>query len=138
MSKLVARYRSEGEAAFQPRSRRPNRSPTAINADTVELIIGVRKELAAHGLDAGPDTIAWYLQHDHRVRVSAATVARYLARVGLVSPEPRKRPKSSYIRFQAELPNECWQADFTHYLLADRADAEVLTFLDDHLGMCCR
>ena len=52
--------------------------------------------------------------------VSAATVSRYLARAGLVTPEPRKRPKSSYLRFAAELPNECWQSDFTHYPLAGR------------------
>jgi hypothetical protein len=30
------------------------------------------------------------------------------------------------------VPNECWQADFTHYRLADGTDTEILTFLDDH------
>ena len=30
--KLLARYRAEGEAAFQPRSRRPSSLPTAIPA----------------------------------------------------------------------------------------------------------
>jgi transposase len=29
VSRLVARYRAEGEAAFTPRSRRPARSPAA-------------------------------------------------------------------------------------------------------------
>lgn len=43
----------------------------------------------------------------------------YLTAHGLVVPTPRKRPRSSYIRFQAELPNETWQTDFTHYRLAD-------------------
>ncbi len=64
--------------------------------------------------------------------MSAATVARYLARAGLVTPEPRKRPRSSCIRFQAEQPNGCWQADFTHYPLADGTGTEILTWLDDH------
>jgi transposase len=59
VSRLVARYRAEGEAAFEPRSRRPKTSPTAIGEDTVELIIRLRKELAGQGLDAGPHTIAW-------------------------------------------------------------------------------
>ena len=45
---------------------------------------------------------------------------------------PAKRPKASYVRFAAELPNECWQADFTHARLADGTDAEVLCFIDDH------
>jgi transposase InsO family protein len=98
----------------------------------VELIVRLRKELAGDGLDAGPDTICWHLTHHHGVHVSPATVARYLTRAGLVSPQPRKRPRSSYQRFQAELPNECWQSDVTHYPLADGTDTEILSWLDDH------
>jgi integrase len=56
VSRLVARYRAEGEAAFVPRSRRPKSSPTAITEQTVELIVRLREQLAEQGLDAGPDT----------------------------------------------------------------------------------
>jgi transposase InsO family protein len=98
----------------------------------VELIIRLRKELAGPGLDAGPQTIAWHLEQNHQVKVSPATVSRYLARQGLVTPDPSKRPKSSYIRFAAEQPNECRQSDFTHYPLAGGQDTEILTWLDDH------
>lgn len=129
---LLTRYRSDGEAAFEPRSRRPKTSPTAIPPSTVDLIITVRKHLIESGLDAGPDTIAWHLRHRHQVTVSVSTVARTLTRHGLVVPQPKKRPKSSYIRFQAEQPNETWQSDFTHYLLADGTDTETITWLDDH------
>src|ERR671915_2622220 len=87
---LLARYRTEGEAAFEPRSRRPKTSPNAISPDAVELIIRLRKELAGQGLDAGPDTIVWHLQHRHGLRVSASTVARYLTKRGFVTPQPRK------------------------------------------------
>ncbi len=129
---LLARYAAEGEAAYGARSRRPKTSPRAVSDATVSLITELRKELAGQGLDAGPATIAWHLAHHHQITVSPATVARYLARAGLVTPEPSKRPKSSYIRFAAEQPNECWQADFTHYPLADGAGTEILTWLDDH------
>jgi transposase InsO family protein len=129
---LLARYRAEGDRAFEARSRRPKTSPGALATETVELIIELRKDLEGQGLDAGPDTIRWHLQHGHGVRVSRASIARHLARQGLVSPQPAKRPKASYVRFAAELPNECWQADFTHYPLADGTDVEILTFLDDH------
>ena len=132
VSRLVGRYRAEGEAAFEPRSRRPRTSPTAISADTADLIITLRKDLAGQGLDAGPQTIAWHLQHHHHIRVASATISRYLARAGLVTPDPAKRPKSSYLRFAAELPNQCWQAGFTHYPLADGTDTEILSWLDDH------
>jgi transposase InsO family protein len=133
---LLARYRDEGDAAFEPRSRRPRTHPTAIGQATVDLIIKVRKQLTESGLDAGPDTICWHLQHHHAVKVSPATVSRTLARQSLVTPEPKKRPKSSYIRFEADQPNETWQSDFTHYRLTSPtgpgADTEVITWLDDH------
>jgi transposase len=132
VSRLVARYRAEGEAAFEPRSRRPKTSPNAIGDATAGRIITLRKELTGQGLDAGPDTICWHLQHHHQVSVAPATVSRYLARAGLVAPEPRKRPRSSYIRFAAEQPSECWQSDFTRYPLADGTGTEILTWLDDH------
>lgn len=132
VSRLLARYREEGRAAFESRSRRPKTFPAAVPEATVELIVRLRKELSEQGMDAGPATIAWHLEHHYRTRVSTATVSRYLTRQGLVTPEPKKRPKSSYVRFQAELPNECWQADFTHYRLATGTEAEVLSWLDDH------
>src|SRR5215472_5756956 len=132
VSRLVARYRAEGEAAFEPLSRRPKTSPGAISSEAADLIVALRKELAGQGLDAGPHTIAWHLRHQHQVTVSAATISRYLAARGLVVPEPRKRPKSSYIRFEAQLPNECWQSDFTHYPLAGGTGTEILSWLDDH------
>jgi transposase InsO family protein len=131
ISQLIARYRMEGEAAFEQRSRRPKTSPGAVDPSTVELIIPLRKELTEDGLDAGPDTIGWHLAHHHAITVSAATVARYLTRAGLIVAQPSKRPRSSYIRFQAELPNECWQSDVTHYPLADGTGAEILSWLDD-------
>ena len=136
ISRLMTRYGEDGEAAFEPRSRRPNSSPAATPPGTVELVVRLRKELTEQGLDAGPDTILWHLAHHHGVTLSRATVARVLTASGLVVPEPRKRPRCSYIRFQADLPNECWQADFTHYRLtaADGSpgpDVEILTWLDD-------
>jgi transposase InsO family protein len=129
---LLDRYRAEGDAAFEPRSRRPENSPNVTAPGTVELITRLRKELAGQGLDAGPQTIAWHLEHDHHVTVSPATVSRCLARQGLVTPDPSKRPKSSCVRFAAEQPNERWQSDFTHYPLAGGQDTEILTWLDDH------
>jgi len=137
VSKLLARYRDEGEAAFEPRSRRPRSSPTAIPDEVVEQIVRLRKDLAGSGLDAGPHTIAWHLAHHYNVTVSVATISRYLTARGLVVPEPKKKPKSAYLTFAAEQPNERWQSDFTHYRLTlpdgrPGADTEILTWLDDH------
>ena len=133
---LLARYRTEGEAVFEPSSRRPKTTPNAIPDETVDLIVRLRKELSDAGLDAGPDTIGWHLEHRHGIRVGRTTITRYLTARGLVVAEPKKRPKSSYLRFQADQPNECWQADFTHYRLTrpdgrPGADTEILSWLDD-------
>jgi transposase InsO family protein len=135
--RLKDRYDDIGEEAFEPLSRRPHTSPTSIPTTAVERIRRLRKELTEAGLDAGPDTIAWHLAHHHRVTVSVSTVSRTLAREGLVTPEPKKRPKSSYLRFEASMPNECWQSDFTHYRLtgpdgSPGAEVEIISWLDDH------
>lgn len=132
ISRLVARYRAEGDAAFEPRSRRPQRSPTATGDHVVELIVGLRKTLDEQGLDAGAQTICWHLEHHHQIIVSTATVWRILHRHTQITPQPRKRPRSSYLRFEAEMPNQMWQTDFTHYRLATGVDVEILNFLDDH------
>jgi len=137
ISRLMARYRAEGEAAFEPVSRAPHTSPTATSAGVIELILQLRSELTGQGHDAGADTIRWHLLHRHRVRVSRATIHRILVRQAAVTPDPSKRPKSSYIRFEADLPNETWQSDFTHYRLtrtdgSPGLDVEILTWLDDH------
>ncbi len=135
--KLLARYRVEGEEAFEPHSRRPHNQPTAIPVATVELIIKLRLGLTRQGLDAGAHTIAWHLTEQHQLTVSPATIWRILKRARLITPEPNKKPQSSYICFAAEQPNQMWQVDFTHYRLtrpdgAPGADAEILCFLDDH------
>ena len=109
---LLARYRAEGDAAFEPRSRRPHSSPAATPPATIELVLQIRKQLAEGGLDAGADTIGWHLTHRHRITLSRATIHRILVRNGTVVSDPAKRPKASYLRFQAEMPNETWQSEF--------------------------
>src|SRR5690606_29190819 len=133
--KLVARYREVGEAAFEPRSRRPGTPPAAFPEQTVKLIEPLRPALTSTGLDAGPDTIARHVWARHQQRVSRSTSSRYLVKAELVEPQPHKRPKSSYVRFVADQPNECWQSDCAYYPLAGvkrhHGQAEILTWLDD-------
>ena len=131
VSRLMARYRLEGEVAFEPRSRRPKTSPNATPAVTVELVLRLRQQLTTAGLDAGADTIGWHLKHHHQSPLPRATIHRILTRHSLVTPEPKKKPKSALHRFEASMPNETWQSDFTHYRLTDGRDVEILTWLDD-------
>jgi transposase InsO family protein len=115
---LVARYLAEGEAAFEPRSRRPHASPRKTSQAVEDAIVALRKELAGAGLDAGAETIAWHLRQRTGCSPSVATIWRILSRRGFVTPQPHKRPRSSWHRFAADLPNELWQADITDLHLA--------------------
>ena len=136
---LLARYRADGDEGLKPHSRRPSSSPTRVSAEMEEEIVALRKCLAEEGLDAGASTIHYHLQCRHRRRKKAvpsvAAIWRVLSRRGFITRQPHKRPRSARKRFQAELPNECWQADTTHWALADGSDVELLNVLDDHSGL---
>jgi transposase InsO family protein len=130
---LVRRFDAEGEVGLEPRSRRPHRSPRTSEA-LEEEIVSLRKELLDQGLDAGAHTIAYHLSRrcPETAVPSVATIWRILSRRGFVTPQPKKRPRSSFIRFCAEMPNERWQADITHWKIAGGAEVEILNVIDDH------
>ena len=134
--KLLARYSREGPAGLAERSRRPHHSPTRIAGRWEEEIVALRKQLAGAGFDAGAATIAAHLARRHQRPPSVSTIWRVLKARGFVTPQPHKRPKSSYVRFAAELPNQCWQADVTHVAAADGQWLEVLNIIDDHSRLC--
>jgi transposase InsO family protein len=132
------RYLAEGLAGLEPRSRAPKTSPQRISADVEDAIVVLRKELLDLGVDAGPGTIQWHLGRRRIKPVpSEATIWRTLARRGFIAPEPRKRPKSSFRRFEATAPNELWQADCIDWTIATGL-VRILSFLDDHSRVALR
>jgi transposase InsO family protein len=134
---LLARYRADGEAGLVARSRRPGRSPTKVAHRFEDDIVRIRKTLVEEGFDAGAETIRVHLARGRRGPVpSVSTIWRVLKSRGFVTPQPHKRPKSSYVRFAAELPNQCWQMDVTHVRLASGTEIEILNIIDDHSRLC--
>jgi transposase InsO family protein len=134
--KLRARYQSGGYSALEPRSRRPLVSPAQIPAFVQAEVLRLRAELSAAGHDAGPQTIAHHLGERIAIVPSVTTIWRVLKRYGLITPQPHKRPRCSYVRFEAKLPNETWQVDATPWQLADGSPVEILNFVDDHSRLC--
>jgi transposase InsO family protein len=134
--RLLARYKQGGLSAVEPRSRRPKSSPTRTPAEVQQAIVELRQELVTLGVDAGAQTIAHHLAMRLGTAPSRSTIWRILKAQGLITPEPHKRPRSSWIRFQAELPNEMWQADATHWRLANGIEVEILNLIDDHSRFC--
>lgn len=135
---LVQRFLAEGEAGLAPRSRRPHASPGRTPQVVEDEIIALRKDLDRHGHEAGAATIAAHLQQRHGPDdvPAVSTIWRILSARGFVTPQPHKRPTSSWQRFVADAPNERWQLDITHYRLADDTDVEVLNIIDDHSRLC--
>ena len=133
--KLLRRYRLEGPAGLEPRSRRPHRSPTRIADLYEDEIVALHKALADDGLDAGAATIHYHLAQRH-ARPRRSRRSSGAQGPGLRRPPPQKRPKSSFNRFEAELPNETWQADMTHVEFGDGRVYEVLNMIDDHSRLC--
>ena len=115
----LARYRDHGFDGLKPRSRRPHSNPQRTDSAVAERIVVLRRELAGQGLDHGPQTIGWHLEQEQLPVPSTSTIRRILVAAGLVTAEPRKRPKSSYRRFEADQPEERWQSRF-HPLAASR------------------
>ena len=120
LHRLLRRYRDAGIDGLEPRSRRPRTSPGRTPNALRDRITALRVDLVARGLDAGPATIGWHLEREGLPVPSTSTIRRILGAAGLVVPEPHKRPRSSWIRFEAAAPNEVWQSDFTHWHLVSR------------------
>ena len=94
-------------------------------------IVAWRKRLAEDGLDAGARTIAWHLSQSGSAVPALSTIHRILRRRGFIVPQPQKRPRSSWARFESNLPNETWQSDMTHWHLQDDQPVEIINFVDD-------
>ena len=129
---LLSRYRAGGYAALEPRSRRPRSCAHQVGPRVQAAVLRLRRELTDAGHDAGPQTIAHHLARHVAKVPSVATIWRILSRRGLITPQPHKRPRSSFIRFEAALPNQRWQTDTTHWSLADGTEVEILNIVDDH------
>jgi transposase InsO family protein len=136
VQELVARFRSGGYEALRARSKAPHSVANRTSDEVEDRIVGLRKELLDQGFDGGAHTIHYHLSLSDPSPPSLSTIWRVLKRRGFVTPQPHKRPKSSYIRFEASLPNECWQSDVTFWELKDGTKVEILNFLDDFSRVC--
>ncbi|KJC63974.1 IS481 family transposase [Agreia bicolorata] len=118
--------------ALMPRSSRPSSSPGKTSALIESLAIEARARLKSAGWDYGPISVAFELARLGIAPPSRSTLARIFTRNGLVTPQPKKRPKSSYIRFRYAAPNECWQIDAMDWTLANGTVIAVFQLNDDH------
>ena len=139
--KWADRYRREGLGGLEERSRRPLSSPLKTPVAIEDLIVGLRAEMTGAGLDGGALSIQSRLYSSPDIAngsvPSVATIHRILVRCGLVEPQPRKRPKGSWRRFEAPAPNEWWQIDAMDWVIATGV-VKIFNIIDDHSRVAIR
>jgi transposase InsO family protein len=126
------RYRAEGVAGLEDRSRAPERPFGRVSPTTEDAVVAARKQLADEGFDCGPASVHDRLEALGLEPPSEATIWRIGVRRGQITPQPKKRPRASFASFQRERPNECWQGDDTHYVLATGKEVRIINIVDDH------
>jgi transposase InsO family protein len=136
VAKLVARFREGGYDAVAPRSKAAKKVANRSSSELEDRVVRVRKELSDQGFDSGAQTIHYHLSLTDPCPPSVSTIWRILKRRGFVTPQPHKRPKSSYISFEALLANEMWQSDVTFFELRGGTKIEIVNFLDDFSRVC--
>jgi transposase InsO family protein len=131
--KVLARARAEGQiAALEVASTRPKNSPNQTPEQMIELALNTRTWLQDNGFDHGPLSVAAKLRRQGLQPPSRATLARIFARAGVVTPEPKKKPRSAMRRFVYPAPNCCWQIDATEWTLAGGRVVVIFQLIDDH------
>jgi transposase InsO family protein len=130
---IWSRSKAEGPvAAMLPRPRPvPVRHPQAVPMEIEELAVKIRKELIDEGWDGGPITVHHKLLDLGVAAPSASTLARIFHRRGMVTPQPQKRPRTNWRRFEAATVHECWQLDGFQWRLLDGAVFTILQLTDD-------
>lgn len=91
---ILNAFDAGGAQAVAPKSRAPHTHPQAVPDKLRADIVTIRRQLTRHGLDAGPETIAFHLERDGKRSPSTSTIRRILAKEGLISPEPKRSPKA--------------------------------------------
>lgn len=130
--RIRERAESVGVKALVPDSRAPRVPARRHGPETDEQVAQARAMLESEGYEAGPLSVWWLLRRQGLSPLpSTATIGRSLRRQGLVEPNPRKRPKSSYTRFQRAMANELWQLDGIYHEVGGQA-CTIYQIVDDH------
>jgi transposase InsO family protein len=125
--KWLARYRSEGEAGLQERSRRPHHSPERSSEALEQLIVQARQQ---HPTWGARKLKAWLLRQGQTALPACSTITAILRRYDLLNPQAQR---FAYTRFERNEPNALWQMDFKgDWEMTSGQRCYPLTVLDDH------
>lgn len=130
--KWIERYRKEGPAGLEEKSRAPKHHPNAVPGEHIEKIVAMKK---AHQ-KWGPKKLVVLLEEKYAGHwPSVSTVGTILKRQGLVKTRRKRRKVTPY---QGPLhlgtgPNLIWNADFKgHFKTGDMRLCYPLTITDSY------
>ena len=125
--KWISRY--ENGEVMKNRSRAPFKSPNKTDKETEQMILDLRKKHPAQGATK----LKRMLENKGAKNLPCnSTVNAILKRNGCITKEASEAA-TPYKRFEKELPNDMWQADFKgDFLLENKERCFPLCVLDDH------
>lgn len=122
--KAGARSDKSGLAA---RSTRPLTSPSALDADKVELVLDIKREHP----EMGPAQIRNQLRRFHGVSISHKVIGKVLRDAGFeLEKRVGDREAETVERFEMSRPNELWTMDIKEFWIHD-LKVWLITMLDD-------
>ena len=103
---LRRRYRAEGEAALELRSRAAKRVANRTRPEMEDLIVAVRKQLADDGLDCGPATIRFHHGNADGEFRSGDGEERKALRSDLEKAHGKAEEKASSVKNDKQIPEK--------------------------------
>jgi transposase InsO family protein len=136
----LRRYLTEGVSGLADRSHRPRSCPHQAGEEVVVRVAELRR---THPRWGAKRIRMELLRRPGGLEVpSTATINRILMRHGLVIPRKRKRPRSSYQRWERPGPMQLWQLDIVggvwlvNPVTGALREVKVVTGVDDHSRFC--
>jgi transposase-like protein len=123
-------YATDGLGGLADRSSRPLSCPHQMPPVVEARIVALRTEHPGWG----SRTILYWLEREGVQPLPGRTsVDRCLVRHGLITPQPRRRKRSDYRRWERSRAMELWQMDIVGGVrLTDGGEAKIVSGIDDH------
>ena len=123
-------YAARGLGGLADRSSRPLSCPHQMPPVVEARVVALRAEHPGWG----SRTILYWLEREGFSPLPGRTsVDRCLVRHGLITPQPRRRKRADYKRWERSRAMELWQLDVVGGVrLADGSQAKIVSGIDDH------
>lgn len=123
-------YAAEGLRGLADRSSKPQSCPHQMDPTVEARIVEMRRE---HPTWGSRTILTWLGREGWWPLPGRTSIDRCLVRHGLITPNPRRRKRSDYKRWERARSMELWQMDIVGGVrIADGSEAKIVSGIDDH------